>query len=62
MSSKRETLEMVDGRVYYSDDNWATIYRARLGGLGGGIEITSKKEADKIRYLVLCQHSLGAAP
>lgn len=57
----RETLEMLDGRVYYSDDNWTTIYRARFGGLGGGIEITSKKEADKIRFLVVAQSSGGPA-
>jgi hypothetical protein len=60
MSGKRERLEMLDGRVYFSDDNWATVYLMRPSGKTKLID--KKEEADKIRYLVLCQHSLGAAP
>lgn len=56
--SKRETVEMVDGRVYYSDDNWHTVYKAALGGLGGGRVVTGK-EADLARFIAVAQSSAG---
>ena len=28
----RETIEMVDGRVYHSDDNWVTVFVTQPGG------------------------------
>lgn len=52
----RETLEMVDGRRYFSDDNWQTIYQSR--GMPNGSShrrIIRKDEADKIRFLVMVQ-------
>lgn len=52
----RETLEMVDGRRYFSDDNWQTIYQSR--GMPNGSshrKIIRKAEADQIRYLVMVQ-------
>jgi len=59
---KRETLEMLDGRKFFSDDNWATIWQAR--GMPNGSshrKIINKKEADKIRFLVIAQSSGGPA-
>lgn len=53
--SKREEVEMVDGRVYYSDDNWTTVYKAALGGLGGGRPVTGR-EADLARFLAVHAH------
>lgn len=59
---KRETLEMLDGRVFFSDDNWATIWQRR--GMPNGSshrKIIKKDEADKIRFLVIAQSSGGPA-
>jgi len=53
--SRREEVEMVDGRVYYSDDNWQTVYKAALGGLGGGRPVKGK-EADLARFLAMHAH------
>jgi len=49
---KRETLEMVDGRVFFSTDNWATIWQSR--GLGRSHrKILDKQESDHIRFLAV---------
>lgn len=56
---KRETLEMLDGRVFYSEDNWQTIFQVQEKGQAPR-PIRSKGEADKIRYLVVAQGSAGA--
>jgi hypothetical protein len=56
----RETLEMLDGRKYFSDDNWTTIWQSR--GMPNGSshrKIINKAEADKIRVLVIAQSSAG---
>ena len=49
---KRESIEMVDGRVFISDDNWQTIWVRK---------ITDKQEADLVRFLAVCQSSAGPA-
>lgn len=54
--ASRETVEMVDGRIYYSDDNWETVWKKRLGGLGGGRPAIGK-EADLARFLAVSQSS-----
>ena len=59
MSGKRETVEMLDGRVYYSDDNWQTVYKVNISGMGGSRRITSKKEADLVRFIAVAQSSAG---
>jgi len=51
---KRETLDMLDGRKFFSDDNWKTIWQAR--GMPNGSshrKIIDKQEADKIRFLAV---------
>lgn len=53
---KRETLEMLDGRVFYSDDNWHTIWQAGEKPR----QLTDKGEADRIRFLAIAQRSAGA--
>jgi hypothetical protein len=32
LPANAETVEMTDGRVYYSTDNWHTIYVVKPGG------------------------------
>jgi hypothetical protein len=56
MTGKRETVEMVDGRVYYSDDNWTTIYIMRPSGKRRRVE---GREADLARFLAVAQSSAG---
>lgn len=52
-NKKRDTLEMLDGRIYFSTDGWATVWLNR-GGTNGKSHrlILDKREADNIRYLV----------
>lgn len=61
---KRETIEMVDGRVYISDDNWTTIWMRKPTGWKPGHmspaqKITDKAEADLVRFLAVAQSSAG---
>lgn len=56
----RETVEMLDGRKYFSDDNWQTIWQAR--GMPNGSshrKILDKQEADLVRFLAVAQSSAG---
>lgn len=56
----REILEMLDGRVFFSDDNWKTIWQAR--GMPNGRshrKLIDKHEADKVRFLAVAQSSAG---
>lgn len=55
--SRREMVEMVDGRVYYSDDNWTTVYLIPPGGKARRV---TGKAADLARFLAVAQSS--AAP
>jgi hypothetical protein len=50
----RQTITMIDGRVFVSDDNWATVYRQSRKG---ALKRLNKNEADKVRLLV----AFGAA-
>ena len=43
-----KTVEMVDGRVYYSTDNWQTVYLVKPGGKPRKL---SGEEADLGRFL-----------
>lgn len=55
---KREVLEMLDGRVFFSTDNWQTVWQSR--GLGRSHRcVTDKQEADYVRFLVVAQSSGG---
>jgi hypothetical protein len=56
--SKRETVEMADGRVYYTDDNWQTVYVQVREGRARKLK---GKEADLARFLAVAQSSGGPA-
>lgn len=56
---KRETVELVDGSVYFSDDHWRTIDEDMFADQGGGSRRLKGKEADRIRYIALVQHGGG---
>lgn len=63
---KVETIEMVDGRVYSSDDNWQTIWlrkptKWKPGHMGPCHKIIDKEEADLIRFIAVAQSSAGPA-
>ncbi len=53
-----EKVEMVDGRVYVSDDNWVTV---RKRGPQRDRLVTDKQEADMVRFIAVAQSSGGAA-
>lgn len=53
----RERLEMLDGRVFYSDDGWLTVWQFR--GADQSPRRVRGKEADKVRFLVIAQSSAG---
>ena len=53
--AKRDKVEMVDGRVYFSDDNWQTVWRQRRGT--SHRIVTDKEEADFARFLAVSQSS-----
>ncbi|MER8619212.1 hypothetical protein NKG99_20635 [Mesorhizobium sp. M1409] len=55
---KRETVEMVDGRVYFSDDNWTTVHVIPPGGQPRRV---TGKAADLARFLAVAQSSAGPA-
>ncbi|WP_189343657.1 MULTISPECIES: hypothetical protein [unclassified Mesorhizobium] len=48
-----ETVEMVDGRVYYSTDGWHTVYLWK----DGKARKLPKKQADLARFLAISQGS-----
>lgn len=55
---KREQVETVDGRIYFSDDGWETVYR-RLDRTA--LErVTDKEEADLARFLAITQAGPGS--
>jgi hypothetical protein len=56
--SARETVELVTGEVFFSDDHWRTIWKLSLGGSGLSRPVTGKA-ADRIRYVALVQHGGG---
>lgn len=55
--ASRETVEMVDGRIYYSDDNWQTIYRKHRRDRLRIFPVLDKQEADLARFLAVSQSS-----
>lgn len=50
---KRETVEMVDGRVYFSDDGWETVWRVQRSGRMTRSRLADKDEADLARFLAM---------
>ncbi len=45
-----ETVEMVDGRLYYSLDQWHTVYIVERGKVR---KLTGREEADLARFLAI---------
>jgi len=54
----RETVETVMGEVFWSDDNWVTVWKLALGGQGGERKLTGKA-ADRVRYLAVIKYGGG---
>ena len=45
----RKTIHMVDGRVYFTDDNWITVWLMKRGT--SHRMVLNKQEADNVRFL-----------
>lgn len=51
-----ELVELVDGRVYCSDDNWQTVYlHRRLRTRLSRPVLVTGKQADRARFLAIAQ-------
>jgi len=61
IAAKREraTVEMLDGRVYFSYDNWHTVWQETPFGAGKCHRIVDKQEADLVRFIAVAQSSAG---
>lgn len=60
MQPKRQQVEMLDGRVFFSHDNWETVWQARGDKNGRSHrKILDKEEADMVRFIAICQASAG---
>lgn len=55
VKGKREEVEMVDGRVYVTFDNWQTVYKEQHGRR----RLVTGQEADLARYLAVAASSAG---
>ena len=53
-----ETVEMLDGRVYLSDDKWETVWLRQRGSTK--LRLLPKEEADLGRYYAVCAASASA--
>lgn len=53
---ERETVELVTGDVFYSDDNWVTVWRRDPHGQ---VRAVGPTRADHIRYLALVKYGGG---
>jgi hypothetical protein len=62
--TKREVVELVDGRVYYSDDNWEHVWRREQIETANSCHVTdyliTGEEADFARFLAVTQAGPGA--
>ena len=56
LKGKVEKVEMADGRVYVSDDNWVTV---RKRGPQRDRIVNDKQEADMVRFIAVAQSSAG---
>jgi hypothetical protein len=55
--SSTDTVEMVDGRVYLTTDNWQTIFMKQRGD--DRIRRVPAKQLDFVRFLAVAQSSAG---
>jgi hypothetical protein len=64
MKGEIELVELVTGVVYFSADNWETVWRQkptsyRPGQRGKARLVTDKEEADRARFLAIMQAGPG---
>ena len=52
----RQYVELIGGEVYFSDDNWRTVWRRHANGQ---VRPLAGIPADRIRYIALVQHGGG---
>lgn len=52
MKPKRDEVELVDGTLYFTADNWETVWCRREGV---SQKVTDKEEADRARFLAIAQ-------
>lgn len=52
----RQEIEMIDHRVFFTNDNWETIYERKPGGKAR--RLTGEK-AHFARFIALCAWSAG---
>jgi hypothetical protein len=57
-SSGKDEVEMIDGRVYWTDDNWTTV---NLKLANGKSKVITGQDADLARFLAIAQSSAGPA-
>jgi hypothetical protein len=50
-----ETIEMVDGRIFFSRDNWQTTYVIKPGS--DRARKVPRRQADLVRFLAVSQSS-----
>jgi len=56
---EREEVELVNGTVYFSDDNWQTVFRQWRSNRHRWRIVTDKQEADRARFLAIMQAGGG---
>jgi len=56
-AKKFERVEMVDGRVYLSPDNWVSVFKKSGGRMR---PVADKAEADLARYIAVAQSRASA--
>lgn len=56
MMKGAEMIEMVDGRVFFSRDNWQTIFLIPEAG-SKPRKVTDRRKADLVRFLAVSQSS-----
>ena len=55
-SGQRDEIEMLDGRVFFSTDNWVTVYLKQ----DGRVRLVTGTKADLARYLAVAASSASA--
>lgn len=58
-TTKRDEVETIDGRVYFSDDNWQTVWKAHrtIGRTTEPRRVTDRQECDFARFLAICKEN-----
>lgn len=61
ISPKDDMVEMLDGRIFWTRDNWQTIAATHRGNRSRTRMVTDKDEADLVRFIAVSQSSAGPA-